>query len=376
MADSIKTKTSRAKLTARREPYFEAIRKGVFVGFRKLESGAGTWIGRYRLADGKQTFKSFGDDLAEFDDARKAVEKWAEALDGGVQNKSTTVSDACEAYVKKLLVDNSPASSKDADYRFKRLVYGHRFGTLDLSKLRAFEVEGWRNGQLDADDPDDEESYNRAKDSANRNLASLKAALNYALKCQLTATDTGWKGVNKFPKVGARREGLLTVTQRRALLEAMPIEMRALSTALLMTGARPGEVANANASDYDRNTGRLWLDGKTGRREVPLSTAARGFFDEQSKDKIGNAPLLTNAFASRWTAAQWGKAFREARDAASLPDAVLYCMRHTYISEAIAQGIDVFTVAKLTGTSVAIIQSNYGALTDNIVERLDRVAVM
>ncbi|MGF6899374.1 tyrosine-type recombinase/integrase [Paraburkholderia sp. GAS348] len=375
MADSIKTKTARAKLTPRREPYFEQVRKGVYCGFRKLESGAGTWIGRYRMPDGKQTFNALGD-FAEFEDARKAVEKWAQALDGGAQNKTTTVADACEAYVKKLAVDNSLASSKDADYRFKRLIYGKRFGLLDLSKLRAFEVEGWRNAQLDADDPDDEESYNRAKDSANRNLASLKAALNYAKKCQLVSSDSGWKGVNKFSDVGARRNGLLTVEQRRALLAAMPGDLRSLSTALLHTGARPGEIANANAADYDRNTGRLWLDGKTGRREVPLSSVARAFFAEQARDKIGNAPLLTNAFAGRWTAAQWGKAFREARDAAGLPDAVLYCMRHTYISEAIAQGIDVFTVATLTGTSVAIIQSNYGNLTDNIVERLDRISVL
>ncbi|WP_323050384.1 hypothetical protein [Caballeronia mineralivorans] len=85
---------------------------------------------------------------------------------------------------------------------------------------------------------------------------------------------------------------------------------------------------------------------------------------------------MTNSFSQRWTAAQWGKALREARDAAGLPDAVLYCMRHTYISEAIAQGVDVYTVANLTGTSVAIIQSNYGNRTDNIVERLDRVLIL
>ncbi|MFP3564290.1 hypothetical protein [Paraburkholderia sp. SIMBA_030] len=67
-------------------------------------------------------------------------------------------------------------------------------------------------------------------------------------------------------------------------------------------------------------------------------------------------------------------AFREARGAAKLPEAVLYCMRHTYISEAIARGLDVFTVAKLTGTSVTIIQSHYGAITGNITERLNQVA--
>ncbi len=382
MADSIRSKSGRAKLAARRDPYFEKIRKGVFVGFRKLETGAGTWIGRYRTDDGKQTFKALGE-FAEYDDAQRAVEEWAKGLDGGVQNMCATVSDACEAYVKKLLIDNSPASSEDAKYRFKRLVYKStvpgdppRIGRIELSKLRAIDVERWRNGQLDADDPEDEESYNRAKDSANRNLASLKAALNYAKKCQLVSTDFGWKDVNKFPKVGARRKGWLTAEQRRMLLASMADDLRILATALLLTGARPGELARANANDFDRNAGTIWLDGKTGRREVDLSTAARAFFAEQGRGKIANAPLLTNSFSQRWTAAQWGKAFREARDAAGLPDAVLYCMRHTYISEAIAQGVDVYTVADLTGTSVAIIQSNYGNRTDNIVERLDRVSIL
>ncbi|CAN7303046.1 site-specific integrase [Caballeronia sp. LjRoot34] len=382
MTANIRSKTARAKLAPRRNPYFEKIRRGVFVGFRKLEAGPGTWVGRYRTDDGAQTFKALGE-FAEYDDAQRAVEEWAKGLEGGVKNQKTTVSDACESYVKKLLIDNSPSSSRDAEYRFKRLVYKStvpgdplRIGRVELSKLRAMDVEKWRNDQLDDDDPDDEESYNRAKDTANRNLAALKAALNYAKKCQLVSSDTGWKDVNKFPKVGARRNGWLTAEQRRTLLAAMSDDLRTLASALLLTGARPGELARANASDLDRNAGTIWLDGKTGRREVDLSTAARAFFAEQARDKIANAPLLTNSFSQRWTAAQWGKAFREARDAAGLPDAVLYCMRHTYISEAIAQGIDVYTVADLTGTSVAIIQSNYGNRTDNIVERLDRVSIL
>jgi len=51
-------------------------------------------------------------------------------------------------------------------------------------------------------------------------------------------------------------------------------------------------------------------------------------------------------------------------------------MRHTYISESIAQGIDVYTVAKMTGTSTAIIEKHYGHITNNIVERLDKVSIV
>jgi integrase len=369
----IDTKTRRAKLAPRREPYFVRLSAGVFVGFRKLDSGSGTWIGRYRTDDSKQVFKSFGE-FEEYDDASKAVTEWAKGLASGVQHASTTVSDACKLYVENRRKEKGAANANDAEGRFKRLVYEHRIGSIDLSKLRALDVEKWRNEQVDVDEDADEESTDRAKDSANRNLTSLKAALNYAKQCGCVATDIGWKAITKFKDVGARRNGWLHADQRKSLLDAMPNDLRTLALSLLHIGARPGELASANAADFDRNAGVLNLTGKTGPRKVSLSSAALAFFTEQTKDKIGNAPLLTQADGQRWTAPAWGVAFRDARDAANLPDAVLYCMRHTYISEAIARGLDVFTVAKLTGTSVQIIQSNYGTITDNIVERLDRVS--
>ena len=55
------TKVSdRAKLKARREPYWAKISKGCFVGFRKMTAGAsGTWVARnLDEASGKQQFKA------------------------------------------------------------------------------------------------------------------------------------------------------------------------------------------------------------------------------------------------------------------------------------------------------------------------------
>ncbi|MFM0726230.1 site-specific integrase [Paraburkholderia strydomiana] len=370
----IDSKTARDKLAPRREPYFVRLSAGVYCGFRRLDSGAGTWIGRRRNDAGKQEFNSFGQ-FDTFDAASKAVTEWANGLKSGVQHKSTTVSDACRLYVANRRSEKGAANANDAEGRFKRLVYGHRIGSIDLSKLRTLDVEKWRDEQSAMDDEAaDEESEKRAKDSANRNLTALKAALNYAKKHRLVSTDIGWKEVNKHKQVGARRNGWLHAEERKRLLDAMQNDLRTLSLALLHIGARPGELANADAADFDRSAGVLNLTGKTGPRKVYLSSAALEFFAALTKDKIGNAPLLTQADGQRWTAPAWGVAFREAREAAKLPDAVLYCMRHTYISEAIARGLDVFTVAKLTGTSVAIIQSNYGAITDNITERLNQVS--
>jgi len=86
--------------------------------------------------------------------------------------------------------------------------------------------------------------------------------------------------------------------------------------------------------------------------------------------------MFLNADGTRWKRERWAKEFRDARAVAGLPDAVLYCFRHTYISMAIKSGMDVFTIARMTGTSVAMIQKHYGHLDDSVVEKLNRVSVL
>lgn len=52
-----------------------------------------------------------------------------------------------------------------------------------------------------------------------------------------------------------------------------------------------------------------------------------------------------------------------ARTNAGLPcDVVLYSIRHAAISEMIIGGIDILTAARLTGTSLEMIQKHYGHL--------------
>ncbi|MGF6241211.1 hypothetical protein P3T42_002962 [Paraburkholderia sp. GAS38] len=86
----------------------------------------------------------------------------------------------------------------------------------------------------------------RAKDSANRNLASLKAALNLALHDRLVATDAGWKTVSKFKDVGRGRRSFLPSEQRLAFVAACTEDIRQLVKAMLFAAARPGELAKTN----------------------------------------------------------------------------------------------------------------------------------
>lgn len=378
MANSIDSKTKRDRLAHRREPYWERLSKGSAVGFRKLENGDGTWVARWRDESGKQKYRALGN-LSSFDDAARAARDWVTSCEQGATPKVTTVRESCEAYVNALEAEGRKSTAADAKGRFSRLIYEETIGKLAIDKLRTSHIQKWMNDQIEDDEDADDEDIRRSKDSANRNLATFKAALNMALQNRLVATDAGWKTVRAFPKVGARRkDAFLSMTQRKALIAACPDDLATLVKAMLLTGARPGELAALNASDFDKRLGSLTLRGKTGERTVAISTAAAAFFAEVGKDKIGAAPMLATTYGQRWNKDSWKKIFKDAVDAAKLPGAVvMYSLRHTAISEMILAGMDSFIVAKLAGTSVAMIEKNYGHLKHSVVTaKLDTVAML
>ena len=60
MANKIGSKTKRERLTARREPYWATLEKYVALGYRKPETGIGTWIARRRNEAGKSLYHALG----------------------------------------------------------------------------------------------------------------------------------------------------------------------------------------------------------------------------------------------------------------------------------------------------------------------------
>lgn len=377
MSIDLKSKTTRSQLATRREPYWQRLAAGFFIGYRVLDAGQGTWIARIRTADGKQKYQALGTfDL--MDDAVKEANIWRAKIDHGVSTKDTTISDACKTYVEHLKTEKGTSSSNDAKGRFQRLVYVTKFGDLSLAKLKTTDVRKWVTDQLATDDDDDDEDLRKSKDSANRNLASLKAALNLAMKDRLVATDAGWKTITPFRGVGRRREYLLSQAERTALIEACPADLKSLVKGLLLTAARSGELAKATVADFDKRHGTLVLSGKTGRRIATVSTAARNFFAEQCKDKLPTSFILTNEFGKPWNKDDWKKPFKEAVKKAKLPNEIVtYHLRHAAISEMLLGGMQTSLIAMLAGTSTAMIDKHYGHLQHEQTRKmLDRVYIV
>lgn len=116
------------------------------------------------------------------------------------------------------------------------------------------------------------------------------AALNLAVRDQLCASDAAWKHVSRFSAVAKKKRGYLSSDERAALLDACPPDLEMFARGLLLTAARPGELAQVTASNFDHATGKLKIPGgKTGARDVVLSSAASALFAKLTKDKIGGA---------------------------------------------------------------------------------------
>ena len=62
---------------------------------------------------------------------------------------------------------------------------------------------------------------------------------------------------------------------------------------------------------------------------------------------------------------------------AKLPNSVVfYTLRHSFIADLIDKDMNVFDIAKITGTSIEMIEKHYGKLFKNrVIEVLDRLSL-
>lgn len=388
MSYGIHLTSVRNRLRPRREPYFgPPLGKGRYLGVRKLANGACTWIARLRDEDGKQHYRPLGQVTKAFEHAaaKVAAETWFENFEVGVTDKPLTVAEACREYVADLQAEgrgavaqgdrrNDPnakpgwGAAQDAEMRFRRTVYDEPIGKILVEKLRTAHIKQWRN------------TLGGTKSSQNRNHTALVAALNLAVAHRRVnpAVAEQWRAVKKHRNADKRRTLFLDIEQRRALLEACTGALRDLVEAAMLTGARPGELVRMKRSQFDARTASATFRGKTGTRTVPLSPAATALFKRLAKDKLPAAPMFTRDDGSPWQHSDWDEPLREAAEAAKLPQGVvLYTLRHSFITEALRGGMATLDVARLTGTSLPMIQAHYGHLVAEAArERLALVTMV
>lgn len=344
----------RKALEPRREPYWTRIERGLHIGFRKLDDGSGTWVARRTGDDYKYSYKSL--DYAKtmtYDDAVKAARAWGQQLEAGVDtSKVQTVAAVCREYVEDRRREKSEATAEDLDGRYRRAVYNKPIGKVKLGKLRTVQLKEWRA------------ALDMKPGSSNRYLAALKAALNYAVASRYV--DAGrvieWQNVKPQP-VTARRDLYLDRAQRRALLNALPDHARPFVRALSLLPLRPGALASCTVGDLTGDSLHIRHDKAGAGRTIALSPAAAELLRDQARGKLPGAPLVSYVDGTHWSRFRWRDPINSAKAAADLPvDVCAYTFRHSVITDMLTGGMDSMTVARMAGTSLAMIEKHYGHL--------------
>lgn len=380
MAVKLDTVSARDKLKPRREPYWHRLDSGCVLGFRKMTtSSVGSWVARYRDAEtGERPKCSLGEftelpPSERFGAAKRQAEEWFSHLGRGGSAETITVKVACENYVKHIRADKGDARADDIEARFRRWVDGGKLSGILLPKLSRAHVEGWRK-KLAATPvvanpcaaEADQRVRQRAPASVNRDMAALRAALNYAHDHGHVTSDMAWRvALRPIEKADGRRYLYLDRAQRKALIEASTPELAKLLQAMSLVPLRPGALADMTAGHFDAKLGVLTIgkDKAGADRRIKLPPATAGFFKGLAKDKQPGAPMLTRADGKPWKKDNWKVLIKVAVAAAKLPDAtVAYSLRHSAITDLVTAGLDLLTVAQLSGTSVAMIERHYGHL--------------
>ena len=364
MAD-LSRKRDRERLAARREPYWQRLAEGAYLGFRR---GAGTWVARYRGRDGKQQYRAIGEAL-EYDAAKQIAEDWLAQLAGAAVRtvKRGTVREALDSYLTDLRRHGRGDAAKDAEARFKRTIYEAPIASIELEKVTREDFLEWRDGLRKG----------RAARTVNRETRSVFAGLTKALDLGSVGNPTAWRLkplADDVDDEGATAI-FLSPGQRAGLIAAATPAAAAFFRGLELTGARPKELAAAKVGDLSGDTLRLaHRKGKPPKlrtRYVVLSTDGADFFAAQAKDKLPAALIFTEDGAHGWRRHRWAAEMRDAIKAHNAdrktkpkdrvpPGTGAYSFRHTRISELLQiHGIDPLTVAAQTGTSLVMIEKAY-----------------
>jgi integrase len=384
---------ARDKLKPQHEPHWLKLSTGCYLGFRKLTpASTGTWLARYRDDKGKQQKRSLGEfsempPSQRYDAAKRVAEQWFQHLGKGGTTEFVTVRIACERYVRHVRADRGEEPADDLDMRFKRWVYNDNgLADLALAKLTKTRVETWRKAMaktpvtVNRNRRDDPITRPRAASSVNRDMAALRAALNFAHDAGSVTTDMSWRvALRPAKNADGRRDVYLDHNQRRGLIAKAPSELAALLRGLSLVPLRPGALADLTVASFDPRLAVLTIGrDKAGRdRKIKLPEATAAVFAEHCKDRPITAPLLCREDGKTWNKDAWKGPIKRAAALADLPPSTTaYAIRHSVITDLVTGGLDLLTVAQLSGTSVAMIERHYGHLrADHAAAALARLSL-
>jgi integrase len=212
--------------------------------------------------------------------------------------------------------------------------------------------------------------------STNRVLILIRFIYNCAIKWETHGVDKNpTSKIEQFP-VNNKRERYLTDEEAKRLFKALEaseaVMLKYIIAMLLLTGARKGEVLNAQWSDIDTSM-RLWRieRNKTGKtRHVPLSDSALRLLSQVPRYE--GCPYVFPNPATRQPYNDVFGSWKRARERAGLEDVRMHDLRHSFASFLINGGRSIYEVQRILGHTQITTTQRYSHLShDSLLKAAD-----
>ncbi len=409
-SNKLDSRTARFKLEAGKR-HQERIADGCYLAYRRPNRGGdGSWMARWfdketgkslqkRLGDADDHLEPDGIRILDFKAAQKCAEAWFKDVNKAAHFEATGEVVASGPYT---------VASAMADYlrdAEKRGVKGHSImtttinahiipglGDLSVGKLSKKRIEDWLQALAESPrrmtgkvrdevkhlaDPVTEDEKRARKDSANRVLTNLNAALNLAVNSGRYSGPTPWRDVKRFKGVGSARVHFLTVQEQRRLVTACPDGFKQLVQAALYTGCRYGELCRLKVRDFNTTAKTVFIEkSKSGKpRHIALTEEAAAWFVEQGAGRGAGESLLIKPNAKgkarkyqedplAWGPHDQKKVMIDACEAAKIDGMGFHELRHTYASGLVNAGVPLaYVAAQLGHRDTTMVEKYYGHLS-------------
>jgi integrase len=331
---------------------------------RRLPSGR--WQLRYTVAGQVRSGGAFASKTEALNHFRDVVEPELRGVPA--PRRDLTLSDLVDLYLERHGTIVHPTTIATLRARMKHPL--DKFGEVGLDDIQRMtdEIAGFAASLPDR--------FRYSVMSAFRQTCA--AGIRYGYMTQNPA-----KAAGRNPAPPPRSVRVFTPAELTALCAELDTRGAAAIRFAADTGLRPSEWAHVERRDINRQKRILTVRGtKTKRsfREVPLTTGALQALDSLvarlDSPYVFAGPKRGPFDVHNFRRRQWNPAVTSS--GVAMP-ARLYDLRSTFASNALTR-LTVYELARIMGTSVAMIESHYGALLDtaheSLLERLDAVSGM
>ena len=258
----------------------------------------------------------------------------------------------------------SPATVRH--YRSRLKSFQKRFAEREFADLSPLEIEEYLDdvNYFAAGRP-------KAPDTQRANIVTFETLQNWALHRKIIPQ----RVIGPLEKPASRfREVIPTEEEIDKILSAGSPEFRLIYSALLVSGARPGElckaqISNIAASPHNPDLKLIVLhDHKTARktkkpRRIPIGRQLAALISESIGDRT-EGPLFLSPRGKPWTTQRLSQTFRTLRERLGLPKHLcLYLTRHQHASVITAEK-GIYAASKSLGHASITTTQRYAKTND------------